>query len=70
MPTSRTSAWWSKITRDLVLFVGGLGFMAHEVLVQPIERPYIITACLGMMGLPVFLRWDSKRANGNGEPKP
>lgn len=63
-PPSR-QRWWTKITRDLVLLGAGLAFMAHEVFVQPVERPYVITACLGMMGLPVFLRWDSKR-NGNG----
>lgn len=68
MASTPRQRWWTKITRDLVLFVGGLGFMAHEVLVQPVERPYVITACLGMMGLPVFLRWDSRR-NGNGGPK-
>lgn len=60
MPTPSRSQWWTKITRDLVLFCGGLGVMAHEVLVTPNERAFIISAALGMMGLPVFLRRDEK----------
>lgn len=63
MQTTRVH-WWTKITRDLILLTAGLGFMAHEVLIAQTERPYIITACLGMMGLPVFLRWDARRGGG------
>lgn len=61
MVRSPRRRWWTKVTRDLVLFVAGLGFMAHEVLIQPVERPFIISAALGMMGLPVFLRLDERR---------
>lgn len=66
MQTTR-ARWWSKITRDLVLFGLGAVFMSHEVFLMTEERPWIIYAALGMLGSPVFLRVDEWRRR-NGPP--
>lgn len=53
-----------KITRDLLMFtLGAVGFV-HELLISHAERPYLIGACLALMGLPLALRADEKR-NGS-----
>lgn len=57
----RRGLTWPKITRDLVLFTAGLAGMAHETLVANVERPYLVTAFLGMLGLPIFLRNDERK---------
>lgn len=50
-----------RIPRDLVLFVGGFAGMVHETVRNGIaERPFLTTAFLGMMGLPVWLRKDER----------
>ena len=41
--------------------LGAFGFI-HEILTVGIERPFILTACLALMGLPVILA--SSRSNG------
>jgi hypothetical protein len=45
-----------------------LGFLIviHEVILTDGERPYVLTAALALMGLPLVLRADEKRKNGNG----
>jgi hypothetical protein len=50
--------WYSRITRDIVLFVGGLLGVAHETLLGSGERPFLLAIFGGMLGLPVFLRRD------------
>ena len=54
---------WKLLTRDLVMFsLGAAGFI-HEVVLNSgvAERPYTLTACLALMGLPGVLRWDEMR---------
>lgn len=53
------------LTRDLVMFIiGAVGFL-HELLISNAERPYLITATLALMGLPIALRADERRKNGD-----
>ncbi len=42
-----------RITRDLVLFVFGLGGIAHETLRVHIDRPYLLLLFGWMTGLPI-----------------
>lgn len=50
-----------KITRDLVLFTGGLLGVIHETLLTDGERQSLLILFAGMMGLPVFLRKDEEK---------
>ncbi len=50
-----------------MFLIGALGFF-HEVLLTGQERPFLITACLALMGLPFVLSADNKyRKNGTKE---
>lgn len=50
-----------RLPRDLILFLVGVAGIAHETIRYGIgERPFLITAFLGMMGLPVWLRKDER----------
>lgn len=52
-----------RVPRDLILFLGGFAGVVHETVRYGIgERPFLITAFLGMMGLPVWLRKDERSA--------
>lgn len=58
---------WRWLTRDLVLFVGGLAGVVHETAFSQVERPALLMLYAGMMGLPAFLAADRRgRRNGNG----
>lgn len=49
-----------RITRDGVIFVGGMAILFHEVVVQEgtPERPQLLIIAAMMIGLPAFLRKD------------
>lgn len=57
---------WPRVGRDTVLFVLGAAGFVHELLTAGVERPTLLLLCGAMMGLPVFLRADERRRNGNG----
>jgi hypothetical protein len=44
------------ILRDVLLFLVGLGGVAHETLLTQAERPTLLILFAAMMGLPAFLR--------------
>lgn len=48
------------ITRDLVLFTVGIAGIVNETLRSTSDRPALLALFAGMVGLPVFLRLDSK----------
>jgi hypothetical protein len=53
-----------KLTRDGILFVGGLAGIAHETLVwDGTERPILTGVFVAMCGLPAFLIQDRAKAN-------
>ncbi len=52
------------ILRDVVLFLGGLAGVAHEVLLTQSERPTLLILFAAMMGLPAFLRPSGGGGNG------
>ena len=49
------------ITRDAVLFVIGLAGVVYETIGDGPGRPALLAVFAGMIGLPVFLRLDSKQ---------
>lgn len=53
--------WWSKITRDIVLFAAGLALTVNEALRAGPERPSLLVLFAGMMGLPAVMRFDEQR---------
>ena len=58
-------SWWTKITRDVVLFAFGLGLTINEaVFHNGPERPSLLVLYAGMMGLPAIIRYDEQRRNG------
>lgn len=48
------------VTRDGLLFVLGILGIAHETLVEQVERPTLLILFAGMVGLPAFLHKDEK----------
>lgn len=51
----------ARLSRDSLLFAGGLLGVLHETLFTNVERPSLLVLFGGMMGLPAFLRADEKR---------
>lgn len=49
------------LIRDICLFFGGLAGAAHETLIASAERPTLIILFATMMGLPAFIKADSKK---------
>lgn len=45
-------AWWALIVRVLT-FLTGAGIMFWQTVVEHVDRPWLIAAATGMMGLPV-----------------
>jgi hypothetical protein len=60
---------WPTITRDLVLFVFGLGGIANEAFIRTgPTRPEFLMLFAAMCGLPLALRKDEKRAADDPSP--
>lgn len=56
-----------KQMRDLATFLLGMGGFVHELLFVPVERPFLLTASLALMGFPFVLAGDHKLRGGNGK---
>ena len=57
---------WRSVLRDVLMFIfGAIGFF-HELWTVGVERPFILTACLALMGLPFVLNGKG-RNGGNGD---
>lgn len=58
-----------RITRDTLLFtLGALGFLHELFYGGAVERPFILTVCAALMGLPLVLRAEEKaRRNGRDD---
>jgi hypothetical protein len=52
---------WTPHLRDVLMFTLGAGGFTHEVVVAGTERPFILTACLALMGLPLVLGGERRR---------
>lgn len=63
----RKTRWWSKITRDVVLFTAGLALTINEGLLRDGDRPSLLVLYAGMMGLPAIFRFDEQRRGGDGK---
>jgi hypothetical protein len=50
----------NKGIRDTILFVVGVAGVVYETLAEQVDRPYLLAAFLGMVGLPVFIRKDER----------
>lgn len=68
--TKRPRTIEERLPRDLILFFVGLAGIIHETVVEAGERPYLITAFLGMCGLPVWLNRDEVRQLRNYDDEP
>lgn len=55
--------WKLRVTRNSLLFVVGLLGIAHQTLVEHIDRPALLAVFSAMMGLPLFLAKDEKKAD-------
>lgn len=54
--------FWQKITRDLILFIVGLGLIINEAAIRSGDpRESLILLFAGMVGLPAVLRADELR---------
>lgn len=58
-----------KITRDTILFCAGLLGVLYQTVVEHADRPVLLALFGAMMGLPVFLGRDEKKAAPK-EPAP
>lgn len=50
-----------KITRDLGLYLVGLGGVVWVVVMDQVDRPGLLVLLGGMIGLPMYLRSDERR---------
>lgn len=50
-----------RVSRDSILFFGGLAGAAHETLIATDDRPHLVILFAAMMGLPAFLRADERK---------
>lgn len=50
-----------RVSRDTILFVFGLLGLAYETIIDNAEKPTLIIAFVGMLGLPLFIRNDEHK---------
>lgn len=67
MTTKHSRPWWTRITRDLILFTGGLVGVFHQTVISPEAQPALLGTFLLMMGLTVPLRADERRRRTMGD---
>lgn len=60
----------ARVSRDTILFVGGLAGLTYETVIASTEKPTLIIAFVGMLGLPLFIRGDEARRNGKEDDAP
>jgi hypothetical protein len=51
---------WNAGTRNAITFCLGAAGFIHELLFTAVERPFILTASLALMGFPFVLSAESK----------
>lgn len=55
----------SRETKENVAYLlGGAGFV-HQLLIEKIDRPFMLTASLALMGFPLILKGEEKLKTGN-----
>jgi hypothetical protein len=59
----RRKRWKIRLTRDLTIFLVGLGGIVHEAFFTHEDRPTLLILFAAMIGLPAFLRLDEKRSD-------
>ena len=53
--------------KELIAYsLGAFGFL-HELIIQDIERPFLLTASLTLMGFPLVFRGEERWKNGRKE---
>lgn len=64
---SLLSSLTARQAREVAMFLMGATAFMHEVLAEGVERPFILSASLALMGLPFVLKGErALRENGNG----
>jgi len=56
-----------KVVQPIVLFAVGILAFAWQVLVENVDRPYLLALIAGMLGLPFVLLADKARNQGGEE---
>ncbi len=56
----KLSLW---VTRNTILFTVGLLGVAHETLLNDVDRPTLLLLFAAMIGLPAFMRQDEKASD-------
>ena len=56
------------VTRDRLLFVVGLAGIVYETVSGGAEKPTLIIAFVGMLGLPLFIKTDEQHQDGDPPP--
>lgn len=55
---------WQRLTlqkvRDPILFLAGLAGIGYETIIDKADKPTLIIAFVGMMGLPLFTKPDAE----------
>lgn len=51
-----------RLTRDGILFIGGMLGIGYETVASGGDRPSLLVLFAAMIGLPAFLRTDEKQA--------
>lgn len=59
-----------RLSRDTILFVVGLIGLTYVTIQNGPERPTLIIAFVGMMGLPLFIGADEKRRDRDEDNSP
>lgn len=60
---------FSRQQKETIAYIlGGLGFL-HELLIENLERPFLLTASLALMGFPLVLKGEQKMSNGAEKEK-
>ena len=59
----------ARLSRDTILFGSGLAGLAYETISKGAEKPTLIVAFVGMLGLPLFIRGDEARKADAAEKK-
>lgn len=49
-----------KLVRDIILFIAGLAFAFHQIVIVQVENLHFLILIAGMLGLPMVLRRDEK----------
>lgn len=57
-----------RMLRSVILFVGGMAGIVHEIWSHGTERPALLTLLAGMVGLPLIVKSDERAQTHRSSP--